>query len=404
MKGYTLGASALEALRKLSNLEAVWDRFWRGNRRKSAAGIDGITPFDFRLQRQSRLRDIHFELGESYTFSGLRGIVVPKKDVSKFRLICVPTVADRLVQRALLEVIENDAARLRILNDVSYGFVRNPGGVKRGVHGAHQLSLKLRHEAPWAFKADISKFFDTIPREPLVEEFCRAFRLRSLSPLVRGVIGCEVIATGERVKAAIGQNGIKKGLGLRQGMPLSPILSNFVLRTFDEVISANLPMVRYADDLVVFATSEEACKKAENLVTVELEKLKLELSKDKSYICKPNEPVEFLGMELGLSQTGKYQLVISAEQMKATHSAFTRYHDVSLLNADNLDASKLYKRLDQMRTGYMAAYGAADNFKELERRLTLWTRNCIYKVYASIFTPELVSKLSVAQKKFLMIH
>lgn len=212
MKGYTLGASALEALRKLSNLEAVWDRFWRGNRRKSAAGIDGITPFDFRLQRQSRLRDIHFELGESYTFSGLRGIVVPKKDVSKFRLICVPTVADRLVQRALLEVIENDAARLRILNDVSYGFVRNPGGVKRGVHGAHQLSLKLRHEAPWAFKADISKFFDTIPREPLVEEFCRAFRLRSLSPLVRGVIGCEVIATGERVKAAIGQTASRRDL------------------------------------------------------------------------------------------------------------------------------------------------------------------------------------------------
>jgi len=61
---------------------------------------------------------------DGYTFSALRGYLVPKKDPTKFRMICVPTIKMRVVQRALLRVIESKAVRLRIANDVSFGFVK----------------------------------------------------------------------------------------------------------------------------------------------------------------------------------------------------------------------------------------------------------------------------------------
>lgn len=399
-----MGVSALDNLKRMSNLEAVWESFWKGNRRKSAAGVDGIRPSDFYSQKVRRLRDIHFELGDGYAFSALRGIAVPKKDASKLRLICVPTVADRIVQRALLETVGEESARLGILNDVSYGFIKDPGGKRRGVHGAHDSAIRLREKAPWAYKADISRFFDTISREPLIEELCRAFKLRSLTPLLRGVIGCEVVADGERVKAAISQNNIKKGVGLRQGMPLSPLLSNFVLRNFDRSVSEKYAMVRYADDLVIFTESEDDCRKAEALVRSQLEMLGLRLSCTKSYVCAPDEPVEFLGMELGLGNNGRYQLAVSSEQMKAIRYAFTRYHDVTILNKDGLDASKLHRKLEQMRVGYSVAYGAADNFKELDEKLHAWATNCIRRVYTSIFTPAAIASLSTAQKRFLLIQ
>ncbi len=186
-------------------------------------------------------------------------------------------------------------------------------------------------------------------------------------------------------------------------MPLSPILSNFVLRTFDKVIAAKHQMIRYADDFVVFAATEATCREAEQLVMAELAKLDLHLSKEKSYICAPNEAVEFLGMGLGPSGGGKYQLVVSSEQMRVIRSTFTKYHDLFLLNTEGLDAPKLFRRLEQMRSGYLSAYDCADNFGDLKRRLDQWIQGCARKVYGIIFGREAVARLTTPQKKFLML-
>lgn len=395
--------SALESLRQISNLQRVWEEFLHRTGGRSAPGIDGITPAVFRDQSRWRLRKIGDELRDGYCFSALRGLAMPKKDVSKLRLICVPTVADRIVQRALLTVIEGQSAKLGILNTVSYGFVRDVGGLKRGVQGAHKLAVKLRREAPWAFKADISRFFDTIQREELARNFCRAFRQKSLSGLVRGVIGCEVDADGPRVAAAISQNKIVCGVGLRQGMPLSPILSNFLLRNFDSVLAKAHNMVRYADDLVVFTKTEAECLEAAQLVEEELGKLHLTLSTTKSGICRPDEAVEFLGMELRRKGSSGYELAVSEAQFGQIRSRFAAYHDFDLIHAQDLDASALFRRLDQMRLGYLSAYEAADNYADVDRRTAQWTQECARKVYGTIFGATAISKLSAKQLKFLML-
>ena len=328
---------------------------------------------------------------------------MPKKDATKLRLICVPTVADRIVQRALLVVIEGDSSRLGILNAVSYGFVRDLGGPKRGVQGAHRLAVRLRQEAPWAFKADISRFFDTIQRDGLVKGFCRAFRRPSLSGLIRGIVGSEVDADDPRVTSAIAQNGIVRGKGLRQGMPLSPILSNFLLRDFDRVLAKAHNMVRYAVDLVVFTRTEPECRGAEKLVGEELGKLGLTLSTTKSGIHPPEQAVEFLGMELRQKGSGGYELAVSEAQFGQIRSRFGAYHDLDLIHSQGLDASALFRRLDQMRLGYLSAYDAADNRADVERRTAQWTQECARRVYGSIFGAAAVSRLSAKQRKFLML-
>ncbi|MBO1358765.1 hypothetical protein J2D73_02995, partial [Acetobacter sacchari] len=300
-------------------------------------------------------------------------------------------------------LLEKQSRRLGILNEVSYGFVRDAGGAERGVYGAHKAASKLRGENPWAFKADISKFFDTIDRKDLSDRFCRAFRQKSLAPLFLAAINCEVLERGDRTRIAISQNNIKTGVGLRQGMPLSPILSNFVLGDFDKIIGSKYPMVRYADDLIIFTKTEASCAEAKVRVESELEKLGLKLSAEKSYIRCPDEPVEFLGMQLALNGYRKYELIISEEQVLEIRSNIRKYHDLSFLRSRGIDAPKLFKRLELMRSGYLSAYAYAANRDKFERRLTQWIQGCSYKVYASIFGRAAVDNLSNDQRKFLML-
>src|SRR5208282_4729918 len=306
-----MASSALDRLRSIENLGTVWKTYWKDNS-KSAPGVDGITPKIFNDNLNRHLRYLREEIREGYTYSALRVIPIEKKNSIKKRLICIPTVADRLVQRAVLKNIESKSMALGIINEVSFGFVKETSEIKRGVHAARKAAVRLRQEYPWAFKADISAFFDTIQREDLIQRFKKSFRLTSVEPLVRGAINCEIDNSDPAIRRILYDNGIKEGIGLRQGMPLSPILSNFVLRDFDKAFgNRGYQLVRYADDLLVLAGSMEECKRIEDFTISELGRLDLKVSEAKTETCSPTEPVEFLGMELGLRPgTEKYCLTV----------------------------------------------------------------------------------------------
>ncbi|MBV8736016.1 MAG: hypothetical protein JO007_01910 [Alphaproteobacteria bacterium] len=121
------------------NLAAIWKDYW-GDHHKSAPGTDGVTPQKFNEDLQKNLRSLRTDLCNGYTYSALRGLSFPKKDPSKKRLICIPTVRDRLVQRALLKVIESKTPQLGIANEVSFGFVRRING---GAHNARKIATSL---------------------------------------------------------------------------------------------------------------------------------------------------------------------------------------------------------------------------------------------------------------------
>lgn len=399
-----MGVTARDRLFSASNVRQVWKDNWR-RVKQSTPGVDGITPQQFNDDLAARIRFIRSEIKGGYSFSSLRGVRAPKKDPTKFRIICVPTIQDRLVQRVLLQAVEHRATSLGIANDVSFGFVRDTGTVKRGTSGARAAAVKHRQAKPWAFKTDITAFFDRIDRTALVEELRRAFRLSSLHSLIEGAIRCEVDDHDPRTRRVLHDNGIHQGVGLRQGMPLSPLLSNFVLRDFDAAFAkAGFDMVRYADDLVVLCSSRSECEQVEAFAREKLAVLGHSVSEKKTEIRSPAEPIEFLGMELGLKPGGeKYVLTISEAQMKAVKSTFTAYHDVdfALQEANNLP--KLLARLLNMKSGYKAAYGLADNFDEFSKLLELWSKNCIRSVYGSIFGHDKIAKLSPKCRQFLLI-
>jgi len=394
-------SSALSRVADIRNLKAIWNKYWKNTQGSNTAGIDDVTPRAFHEQQDKRIEKIHHELRTGYRFSNLRGIAVPKTDPTKLRLICIPTVSDRVVQRALLSVIEEHSERLGITNEISFGFVRSSNSVKRGVGAALIRAKTLRAGAPWAFKADITSFFDTIRRDSLIKDFCKSFRHPSLNNLIAGAVNCEVIASGIKVESAIKQNNIVEGRGLRQGMPLSPILSNFYLRHFDSKVSRRHQILRYADDLIVFANSLSECEDAAAYVTETLDRIGLHLSPTKTRIYQPDQAVEFLGMELRLDDNNKCRLEISDRQIREIRAAFREYNDIYFVVENGLNIMSLLVRLENMQAGYGAAYGKADNFKILKGKIQDWKRDCIVKIYTQIFGKNSLDKITDTQRKFL---
>jgi len=399
-----MASTALDRLISVANLRDVWKEY-KPRAKGSAPGVDGITPKQFDDNLMQRIALIRAEVVDGYTFSALRGVSVPKKDPTKFRMICVPTIQDRVVQRALLRVIEGKATRLRITNDVSFGFVKDTPDTKRGTTAARAAAIRHRQAKPWVFKADITAFFDRIDRKDLIANFRKSFQLRSLTPLVEAAVTCEVDDSDPRIRRVLSDNGILRGKGLRQGMPLSPILSNFLLRDFDQAFTAaRHDLVRYADDLIILASTREECAAAEALTRVELSKLGLGLNEQKTETWAPDESVEFLGMELGLKPgTPTYRLTISNQQLAKIREQFTKFHDVDFAVKEGLDLPKLLRRLESMRSGYRTAYRVADNFEALDQQLDQWTGNCITKIYTSMFDAKAIAKLTATQRRFLML-
>lgn len=188
-------------------------------------------------------------------------------------------------------------------------------------------------------------------------------------------------------------------------MPLSPILSNFLLRDFDQAFTvARYDLVRYADDLIVLASTREECTAAETLARAELSKLGLALSEQKTEMRAPGEPVEFLGMELSPKPgTSTYCLTISDQQLAKIREQFTKFHDIDFAVKEGLDLPKLLRRLENMKSGYRTAYRVADNFRSLDQKLDQWTGNCITKVYTSMFDAKEIANLTAPQRRFLLL-
>ncbi len=235
-----------------SAIEAAWKEIYKRSRPKSrnTVGIDEVSINSFARDPKPLLRFISSEvLNSDYTFSRLRPHLVPKTS-GKFRLICVPTVNDRIVQRATLNFLTAKYGA-RLANQISYGFIKG-----RTVYDAAERACRLREKHGWAFKTDISAFFDTVDRRLLHDRIAHEIRHRSLHRLLIEAANCEIENPVGTQKKRLADLGIKEGLGIRQGMPLSPFFANLFLEPLDDgILKAGFHAVRYADDLLFFAYS-----------------------------------------------------------------------------------------------------------------------------------------------------
>lgn len=153
-------------------LRHVWNESRDSSKHAGAAGTDRETARQFAANLDSNLDQIVKRLHEgSYGFSGLRPVFIEKPGSNKERVICIPTVRDRLVQRTIVEYFVS-SKRLPIRNSSSFGFVRG-----LGTSDAIARAVELRSVYDWCLKTDIESFFDQIPRPLLKQRVARAFAI-----------------------------------------------------------------------------------------------------------------------------------------------------------------------------------------------------------------------------------
>ena len=251
---------------------------------KGAPGIDGLTVDDLlpwiAEHKQKLLSSL---LDGSYQPQPVRGVMIPKPGGGE-RQLGIPTVVDRLVQQAILQVLT------RLLDpsfsESSYGF--RPG------RGAHHALLKAKEYVAdgraIVVDVDLEKFFDRVNHDILMARLARRVSDKRLLRIVRRFL-----------EAGLMQDGvcIERHEGTPQGGPLSPLLANLLLDDLDkELERRGHAFCRYADDCNIYVRSEAAGQRVMASVSRFLEaKLKLRVNREKSAVARVEER-KFLGYRL----------------------------------------------------------------------------------------------------------
>lgn len=261
---------------------------------KGSAGIDGMEVQELKAWFSGHWRDLHTQLLEgTYQVAPVREVHIPKPK-GGYRILGIPTVKDRLVQQAISRVLSKRYEP--IFSDHSHGF--RPG---RSAHGAlKQAGSYVGEGRKWVVDMDLEKFFDKVNHDRLIWLLGLRIGDRRVGKLI-----------GKYLRAGMLKGGLisQRFKGTPQGSPLSPLLSNIVLDELDkELERRGHRFVRYADDMIILVGSERAANRVMQSVTKFIEgRMRLNVNKEKSSICKPHE-LNFLGHsilpdgQLGLSR------------------------------------------------------------------------------------------------------
>lgn len=248
---------------------------------KGVAGVDKMTVDHIDTYFEEHKKEIIDSImNKKYKPELVKRVYIPKSN-GKLRPLGIPVVVDRVIQQAiaqkLIPIYEN------IFSDNSYGFRPN-----RDCHLAiDRVLMHLNNGYEWIIDLDIEKYFDTVNHDKLISILRENVNDSHTLHLIRSFL-----------RAGIMDNGLvlSSTIGMPQGGPLSPILSNIYLDKFDkELEQRGLNFVRYADDCNIFVRSEMAADRVMKSVTSWLErKLFLKVSASKTKVVRPTKS-QFLG-------------------------------------------------------------------------------------------------------------
>jgi len=253
-------------------------------RNRGAAGIDRMTIHELEPHFRRHGDKIRAKLlAGKWTPSPVRRVEIPKPNGGK-RPLGIPTVMDRLIQQALLQVLQPifDPG----FSGSSYGF--RPG---RSAHDAVRAAQEYAQQGKdWVVDIDIAQFFDHVNHDILMRRMAEAIRDKRVLRLIGRYLRAGVLADGVVVQSEE---------GTPQGGPLSPLLANIYLDALDrELESRGLSFSRYADDCNIYVGSEAAAKRVLAGITAWIGKhLRLKVNQAKSGAGRPWER-KFLGFRL----------------------------------------------------------------------------------------------------------
>ena len=363
------GYGMLEQILSPANLNAAYKRV---KQNKGAGGIDEMeveSLKDYLIKEKDAL--IATILGGKYRPNAVRRVTIPKEN-GKQRELGIPTVVDRVIQQAITQVLSPVYEKQFSLH--SYGF--RP---KRSAHQALQQCQQYITEGyEYAVDMDLEKFFDTVNQSKLIEVLSRTISDGRVLSLIHRYLQSGVIVANKYEQTTV---------GVPQGGPLSPLLSNIMLNELDrELEKRGHRFVRYADDMIILCKSKRgAARTMERLVSYLEKKLFLKVNREKStvaYITK----VKFLGYSFYKSK-GAGRLRIHAKSVAKMRSKIKEFTSRS----NGWGIARRKETLKQFITGWVNYFRLAD-MKRLLWETDEWYRRrlrmVIWKQWKRISTKQ----------------
>jgi RNA-directed DNA polymerase len=281
MNGTENPASTNRWMEEVCERDNLKEALRRVKANQGSAGVDGMTVggiSDYLKQHWPAIREQL--LNGTYEPKPVRRVEIPKPD-GGVRKLGIPTVLDRFIQQAVMQVLQRHWDRT--FSDHSYGF--RPG---RSAHQAVAQAQQFIAEGNgWCVDLDLEKFFDRVNHDKLMGQVAKRVEDQRLRKLIRAFLNAGVMENG-----LVGPSVE----GTPQGGPLSPLLSNIVLDELDrELERRGHRFVRYADDCNIYVRSERAGQRVmESVSRFIMQRLKLKVNEAKSTVARPQER-KFLG-------------------------------------------------------------------------------------------------------------
>jgi RNA-directed DNA polymerase len=269
---------SMEAIVERDNLRKALAQV---KRNKGAAGVDGTTVDELGPYLKEHWPTIRVELlAGTYKPQPVRRVEIPKAS-GGMRALGIPTVLDRFIQQAVMQVLQADWDGT--FSEHSLGF--RPGRSAHQAVARAQAYIASGHG--FVVDLDLEKFFDQVNHDILMGLVAKRVSDKRILKLIRGFLTAGVLADG--LVSATEE-------GTPQGGPLSPLLSNLMLDVVDkELEKRGHRFVRYADDCNIYVRSQKAGERVMASIEKFLSKrLKLTVNKAKSAVAKPNVR-KFLG-------------------------------------------------------------------------------------------------------------
>ena len=345
---HTFTFHLMEAILSSSNIKRAYKQV---RQNKWSSGIDGMSIQDFSVWYETHGAALLTQLyAGSYQPQGVREVEIPKPNGGT-RKLGIPTVTDRVIQQAILQMLS--PIYERIFSDHSYGFRPN-----RSAHQALRRSSEYVSDGKTiVVDIDLKNFFDVVNHDRLMYRLSQMIGDKRLLRLIRKYLQSGIMVDGI---------ASQRTEGTPQGSPLSPLLSNIVLDELDkELEKRGHSFVRYADDCNIYVSSQAAGTRVMQSVSHFIEhKLKLKVNESKSKVCAVNE-TKFLGYTI--QQDGALNLSSqSTARLKARVRQITRRNR-------GVKFEQLINELNPLLCGWLTYYRYAQCSRQL-RNLDAWIR------------------------------
>jgi RNA-directed DNA polymerase len=334
--------------------ENLKEALWQVKANKGSPGVDGMTVggiTDYLKQHWPAIREQL--LTGTYEPKPVRRVEIPKPDGGGVRKLGIPCVLDRLIQQAVMQVLQRRWDRT--FSQHSYGF--RPG---RSAHQAvAQAQQYIAEGYGWCIDFDLEKFFDRVNHDKLMGQVAKRVEDKRLLKLIRAFLNAGVMENG-LVSPSVE--------GTPQGGPLSPLLSNLVLDELDrELERRGHRFVRYADDCNIYVRSERAGQRVMESVTRFItQKLKLKVNEAKSAVARPQER-KFLGFSFTAGPEVKRVIAAKAlDRFKRRIREITR-------RAKGVSIETTMEELAPYMRGWRSYFGFCET-PEVLVGLTRWVR------------------------------